>query len=512
MELSQLKSTMLDIFSAENTANFLSKVKQSVLSNDFSKHEKYISAVGGDLSFDYMQKIFQYYEADRKNKMQDYTPKSLAESIAKLSAIENEKICYDMCSGSGALTIQKWLTDKSLEFICEEFDEKVIPLLLFNLSVRNIKATVIHGDVLSGERFKAWKVSPTNKFSNVQECDIPLQIKADVCISNPPYNMKWEPPFFAETQERFNSWGVAPNSNANYAFITTALCVADKVSMILPNGVLSTDNRNERDIREFLISDNVVESVVICPEKMFEATSIPVCLLTLNRKKQDENIMFVDMRKMYSEEQREQRGQFGGVSHENRVYTKTVNVFTAEQQKLVLEAIANKEDKAEFSKAIHISQIRDDFSLCPSHYIDFTVKEAEHRPYKDIIADINHIIRMRNMCKLVVNETLARQLGLTEILELKNSAETDGNLTKAVERATGEKLTKSDYIRLTKNKNEFSFVNNDREEISVVFLSLLTAWKQQIMLWNNEENRKLIELRNALLPDLMSGKIVIGDE
>ena len=32
-------------------------------------------------------------------------------------------------------------------------------------------------------------------------------------------------------------------------------------------------------------------------------------------------------------------------------------------------------------------------------------------------------------------------------------------------------------------------------------------WKQHIMYLNNEENRYLIELRDALLPDLMSGKI-----
>ena len=51
--------------------------------------------------------IFQYYFADRKEKMQDYTPKSLAVAVAELSKTENEKICLDLCAGSGALTIQK---------------------------------------------------------------------------------------------------------------------------------------------------------------------------------------------------------------------------------------------------------------------------------------------------------------------------------------------------------------------------------------------------------------------
>jgi hypothetical protein len=32
-------------------------------------------------------------------------------------------------------------------------------------------------------------------------------------------------------------------------------------------------------------------------------------------------------------------------------------------------------------------------------------------------------------------------------------------------------------------------------------------WKQHIMYLNNEENKVLAEFRDALLPDLMSGKI-----
>lgn len=508
MELSVLTKTMLEIFEADSTTDFLTQVRTAVLDNDFSKHEKYLECVGGDLSIDYMQKIFQYHEADRKEKMQDYTPVSLAESIARLSMVDDEKVCYDMCSGSGALTIQKWITNNNLSFICEEFDEKVIPLLLFNLSVRNIRATVIHGDVLSGEKFLAWDVTPSAKFANVRECDIPTTIKADTCISNPPYNMKWEHPIFANAQDRFIRYGIAPQSNANYAFITTALSIADKVSMIMPNGTLATDNKDEKQIRKFLVQDNIVESVVLCPDKMFEATSIPVCLMTFNNAKPHQDISFVDMRKTFTEEQREQRGQYGGASHENRIYKKTVNVFTSEQQDRFLRAISEKTNQSEFSKTVHISAVQDDYSLVPSRYIGFETKEAQHRPYKDIVADLNHVIRMRNMCKLVVNETIAKQMGLYEIFQIAQSDKNDNELAKAVE-LTGEKLLKSDYIKFTKKKNEFAFVNNDKEELSVIFVSLLQAWKQQVMFLNTEENRRLVELRDAMLPDLMSGKIKV---
>lgn len=46
-------------------------------------------------------------------------------------------------------------------------------------------------------------------------------------ISNPPYNMKWDIPPFAANQNRFNKCELPPESNANFAFILTAL---EKVS------------------------------------------------------------------------------------------------------------------------------------------------------------------------------------------------------------------------------------------------------------------------------------------
>ena len=73
-------------------------------------------------------------------------------------------------------------------------------------------------------------------------------------ISNPPYNMKWQHPFFAQSQERF-MLGVPPQSNANYAFILTALSKQDK-GFLSPNGVLTTNNKEEQAIKKSLIEKN----------------------------------------------------------------------------------------------------------------------------------------------------------------------------------------------------------------------------------------------------------------
>lgn len=70
-------------------------------------------------------------------------------------------------------------------------------------------------------------------------------------------------------------------------------------------------------------------------------------------------------------------------------------------------------------------------------------------------------------------------------------------------------MAKSDYITLSKNKNEIKFENKDKEIISEILLSIFQMYKAHIMFLNNVENKYLAELRDALLPDLMSGRIEI---
>ena len=165
MELKELSEKVLDLFGIENISLLKDKLMDVVLKSKTETMEKFCELVDGDLTVDWLQMIFQYYEADRKEKMQDYTPKSLAKLVARLSGADSNVI--DMCAGSGALTIQRWNERKNAEFTLYEFDENVIPYLLFNLAIRNIKGNVYHKDVLSGEIFASYRLTPRERFSEV---------------------------------------------------------------------------------------------------------------------------------------------------------------------------------------------------------------------------------------------------------------------------------------------------------------------------------------------------------
>lgn len=164
MELSLFLDKFLSISGASSVTELNDKLLNIVLNNDIKKYESYCELVNNDLSEDLLQKVYQYYQADRNGLKQDYTPKTLAKLVAKLS--QNDEI-IDMCCGSGALTIQKWNIEPDTKFTLYELDENVIPYLLFNLAVRNIKARVYRKDVLSQEIFDTYDVIPQERFSRV---------------------------------------------------------------------------------------------------------------------------------------------------------------------------------------------------------------------------------------------------------------------------------------------------------------------------------------------------------
>ena len=230
-------------------------------------------------------------------------------------------------------------------------------------------------------------------------------------------------------------------------------------------------------------------------------TGIPTCVLLF--EKNSDGIEFYDARKCGEKEKRLQKGQFGGASHQNRTYVKEVTVLP---DGAISKLLKYSGDSAGFSAKKHADAIESNqWEWVPSRYICFSYEEVPHRSYKDIMNDINRIARERSSVKVTINETLAKQLGLYEVAEIEKKADTTG-LNQTFNLLGGE-YTSKPYITLSKNKIEIKFESNDKEILSSLFSILLPMWKQHIFYLNQQENILLAELRDAMLPDLMSGKL-----
>lgn len=166
LELKELRNKTMELFEISDIAELGNSLMNCVKGNDVQKYIDFQNLVE-DLSIDWLQMIFQYYRADRKDKMQDYTPRTLADFMGLLAG--NTETVIDMCAGSGALTIQKWNRNHDLKFILYELDENVIPFLLFNMALRNIECIVGQADVLQKEIYHTYKIEKGEKYGIFKE-------------------------------------------------------------------------------------------------------------------------------------------------------------------------------------------------------------------------------------------------------------------------------------------------------------------------------------------------------
>lgn len=160
MELKKLVDETLKIFEIHSVEELGDALLKEISNRD--KMKKFEEAVNNDLSVDWLKAIYQYYAADRKDKKQDFTPDCLAKLMGAL--VGQAEYVYDLCAGSGALTIQKWCQNPNQKFVLYEIDENVIPYLLYNLCLRNIDAEVLHADVLKDEIYEKWKIVKGEKY------------------------------------------------------------------------------------------------------------------------------------------------------------------------------------------------------------------------------------------------------------------------------------------------------------------------------------------------------------
>ena len=323
-------------------------------------------------------------------------------------------------------------------------------------------------------------------------------------ITNPPYNMRWKPPALAGFMPKYSGYTIPPEQNANYAFILSGLGLADsRAVFLLPNGVLSSGIKAEQEIRQQLIQQNLLLAVITLPSNMFESTNIPTCLLIFDKRKDTRKIAMMDLKEHCKEEVRDQRGQFGGNSHTGRTYHKTVNVIPDDVMDKCVDLLKSKQDEPNLCKWIMPEEIaRQGYNLVPRRYLE-TSTEEKHRSFEDIANDYNYIIWQKNAIKIRMNRTAAKRLGY----DCMNIDKPDLSASFGV---VGQKVLKEDNISFGADDG-IKIQISTKDGIHPLILDFLNHWKQMIMYLNNEENRYLAEFRDALLPELMSGKIEVKD-
>lgn len=326
-----------------------------------------------DLTFDWFTDYFQEEHSDRKKNKQDFTPDGVVTLVNRL--LGSTQFNADICAGTGGLTIKRWSENKEAHIYCEEYSDRAMPFLLFNLAIRNMDAVVFHGDSLTRKAKGYYRIEPGKQFADIQKIDDLAVAKAETVVMNPPYSFKWKPVKEMLDEPRFKPFGVlAPKPKADFAFLLEGLhrlSDTGTMAIILPHGVLFR-GQAEGKIRQKILELGYIDTVIGLPEKLFFNTDIPTVVVILRRHRADDKVFFIDASKEFTK-------------HKNH------NRLEKEHIEKILAAYHDRKDVDKFAHLADMAELKEnDFNLNIPRYVD-TFEPEPVPSLTEITADMQEI-------------------------------------------------------------------------------------------------------------------------
>ncbi|MFV8944221.1 type I restriction-modification system subunit M [Moellerella wisconsensis] len=300
-----------------------------------------------DLFGDAYEFLISNYAANAgKSGGEFFTPQHVSKLIAQLAMHGQTHVnkIYDPACGSGSLLLQakKHFDNHIIEdgFFGQEINHTTFNLARMNMFLHNInydKFNIKLGNTLLAPEFKD---------------DKPF----DAIVSNPPYSVKWigsdDPTLIND--DRFAPAGVlAPKSKADFAFVLHALNYLSskgRAAIVCFPGIFYRGGA-EQKIRQYLVDNNYVETVISLAPNLFFGTTIAVNILVLSKHKTDTNVQFIDAGGLFKKETNN-------------------NVLTDEQIAQIMQVFDSKEDTDYLAKSVTSEAVAaNDYNLSVSSYV-----------------------------------------------------------------------------------------------------------------------------------------------
>ena len=208
---------------------------------------------------------------------------------------------------------------------------------------------IFHGDTL------------TNDWPMLKESNPVKPVTFDAVVANPPFSLRWEPDDETSKDPRFQNYGVAPKSAADFAFLLHGfnyLSDGGTMAIILPHGVLFRSGA-EAAIREKLIRDDNIDCIIGLPSNLFYSTGIPVCIIVLKKCRKSDDVLFINAAECYEKGKKQ-------------------NVLLPEHIDKIVETYRMRTEEDRFSRRVKLTEIRDnDFNLNITRYVSLAQEEVQ---------------------------------------------------------------------------------------------------------------------------------------
>lgn len=346
--------------------------------------------------------IGQFAAGSGKKAGEFYTPQHISTILSRIVTLDSQdpstgkkkqlKNVLDFACGSGSLLInvRKQLAANSIgQIYGQEKNITTYNLARMNMLLHGLKDSefkIFHGDSLLNDWDILTEMNPAKKL----ECD--------AIVANPPFSYRWDPNDTLAEDFRFKSYGLAPKSAADFAFLLHGfhfLSDEGTMAIILPHGVLFRGGVEEK-IRTKLLKDGNIDTIIGLPANLFFSTGIPVCILVLKKCKKFDDVLFINASEYYDRGKRQ-------------------NVLLPEHIDKIVETYKyRKEDDKKYSRRVSMEEIeKNNFNLNISRYVS-TAAEEESIDLADVKKNLDEIEVAISKAKDKHNQFL-KELGLPEL-------------------------------------------------------------------------------------------------
>lgn len=358
------KSKLEGVFNVDfNSENILGKLDQrnKMLRNllqDFARID--LTDVDDDIIGNSYMYMIEKFGADAGKKAGDFfTTKTVARLVAMLAEPkEGNRICDPACGSGGLLLLAGAEVEKQESYnyalYGQESNGSTFQLARMNMFLHGKDSARLEwGDTLNNPML-------------VEDDHL---MHFDVVVANPPFSLKKWGAEHAESDPYNRFWrGIPPKDKGDYAFLThmveTAKPKTGRVAVIVPHGVLFRSGA-EGKIRQHLLEENIIDTVIGLPAGLFQTTGIPVAVVIIDRSREkggtNENkkdILFIEASKEFKP-------------------GKAQNTLTDENIEKIFNTYKERKVIEKFSRLVKPEEIKEnDYNLNITRYVD-TFEEEE---------------------------------------------------------------------------------------------------------------------------------------
>ena len=323
----------------------------------------------GDILGDaYEYLIGQFAAGSGKKAGEFYTPQPVSTILSRIVTLDCQdpstgskrelRNVLDFACGSGSLLLNvnnqmRANGGKIGKIYGQEKEVTTFNLARMNMLLHGLHDSefeIFHGDTL------------TNDWALLKESNPVKPVTFDAVVANPPFSLKWEPDDETSKDRRFQNYGVAPRSAADFAFLLHGfnyLSDSGTMAIILPHGVLFRGGA-EATIRQKLLHDDNIDCIIGLPSNLFFSTGIPVCIIVLKKCRKSDDVLFINAAELYEKGKKQ-------------------NVLTEEHIDKIVETYRTRAEEDErFSRRVSLKEIKEnDFNLNITRYVSLAQEEVQ---------------------------------------------------------------------------------------------------------------------------------------